>query len=196
MQRNGVTVEPLFIGDDAALDFINTAFGVGTERRETLDSDQSVLAWLEKASLSSVIDGTLEIGGNGALLRAALELREVARELIERRKRGAQGNPSALNRVLALSGLYQQLVWKRGQIPIVKSYRKPSTAEALLVPLAEAIAKLLARADFDLVRKCESSDCTLWFYDRTKSHHRRWCSMAMCGNRAKVAAYRARQREA
>jgi predicted RNA-binding Zn ribbon-like protein len=68
------------------------------------------------------------------------------------------------------------------------------SVEALLVPVAEAVARLLAEGDFSLVRKCESSDCTLWFYDRTKSHHRRWCSMAQCGNRMKVAAFRARRK--
>jgi predicted RNA-binding Zn ribbon-like protein len=62
------------------------------------------------------------------------------------------------------------------------------------VPVAEAVATLLAKGDFSLVRKCESPDCTLWFHDRTKSHHRRWCSMALCGNRMKVAAFRARQK--
>jgi predicted RNA-binding Zn ribbon-like protein len=34
----------------------------------------------------------------------------------------------------------------------------------------------------------------LWFSDQTKSHQRRWCSMEMCGNRHKVAAYRKRRR--
>lgn len=196
MPASVATVEPLFIGDDVALDFVNTAFGVGAERRETLVSDQSVLAWLQKAGLLSELDGPPDVDTRGGLLEAALELREVARELIERRRRGALGNPSELNRMLAQSGRYQQLVWKKGQAPTLRNFREAATAEALLVPLAEAIATLLAEGDFDLVRTCESPDCTLWFYDRTKSHHRRWCSMAMCGNRAKVAAYRARQRDA
>jgi CGNR zinc finger len=60
--------------------------------------------------------------------------------------------------------------------------------------VALAAAELLANGDFDLVRTCESDDCVLHFYDRTKSHRRRWCSMATCGNRAKVQTFRARQR--
>jgi predicted RNA-binding Zn ribbon-like protein len=66
----------------------------------------------------------------------------------------------------------------------------------LLVPVAEAMAELLETGDYQLVRRCENPNCTLLFYDRTKSHRRRWCSMAICGNRMKVAAFRARQREA
>jgi predicted RNA-binding Zn ribbon-like protein len=43
------------------------------------------------------------------------------------------------------------------------------------------------------VRKCEAHDCTLLFEDATRSGRRRWCSMALCGNRMKVAAFRARR---
>jgi predicted RNA-binding Zn ribbon-like protein len=63
----------------------------------------------------------------------------------------------------------------------------------MLAPVAEWAADLLADGDFELIRRCESEECVLWFYDRTKSHHRRWCSMATCGNRHKVAQYRMRQ---
>ena len=65
-------------------------------------------------------------------------------------------------------------------------------AASLLGPVAEAAAQLLADGDFALVRQCEHPDCILWFYDRTKSHRRRWCSMAQCGNRYKAAQFRKR----
>jgi predicted RNA-binding Zn ribbon-like protein len=67
-----------------------------------------------------------------------------------------------------------------------------ATPEQLLMPVALSGAELLASGNFDLVRACESAECVLQFYDRTKSHRRRWCSMATCGNRHKVAAFRAR----
>lgn len=60
----------------------------------------------------------------------------------------------------------------------------------LLGPVAEAVAQLLAEGDFTLVKQCEHPDCVLWFYDRTKAHKRRWCSMAVCGNRYKAAQFR------
>jgi predicted RNA-binding Zn ribbon-like protein len=150
--------------------------------------------WLQRAGLLADLDVALPAGKRGALLKAALEMRESARELITRRKGGGLGDPAVLNRVLALGSTHQQLVWKKGQLPTLRKHQKVEAVEAALVPLAEALAKLLTEGDFDLVRQCESADCTLWFYDRTKSHHRRWCSMAMCGNRAKVAAYRLRQK--
>jgi len=70
-----------------------------------------------------------------------------------------------------------------------------SDADQLLAPLAEQAGELIATGDFTLVRQCEHSECILWFYDRTKSHRRRWCSMALCGNRHKVAEHRKRLRE-
>jgi predicted RNA-binding Zn ribbon-like protein len=67
--------------------------------------------------------------------------------------------------------------------------------EALLQPIAQAMGDLVCRKDFTLVRKCEGPTCTLWFHDVSKSHARRWCSMAVCGNRAKAAGHRARARQ-
>jgi predicted RNA-binding Zn ribbon-like protein len=187
------TSAPLFVADDVALDFLNTEYGVPPERHECLSSEQQVLDWLARADLMPGVEGAPAMK-RGALLAAALDLRQSARKLVERRKAGSVGDPSELNRLLALGRVHQELVWKKGQAPKVIQHRTQAVAEALLVPVAEAIAKLLVEGDFDLVRKCESTDCTLWFYDRTKSHHRRWCSMAACGNRAKVAAFRARQK--
>jgi predicted RNA-binding Zn ribbon-like protein len=66
------------------------------------------------------------------------------------------------------------------------------TARQVLAPLAESAAELIA-GDFTLVKHCENPDCSMWFADRTKSHRRRWCSMAICGNRHKVASFRQRR---
>ena len=70
--------------------------------------------------------------------------------------------------------------------------RRWTAPEQLLQPLAEAIADLVCNEDFRLIRTCEGKACVLLFLDKTKSHARRWCSMALCGNRAKAAAHRAR----
>ena len=50
----------------------------------------------------------------------------------------------------------------------------------------------LTEGDLQRVRTCEAHDCTLVFEDTTRSGRRRWCSMALCGNRMKVAAFRSR----
>jgi predicted RNA-binding Zn ribbon-like protein len=58
--------------------------------------------------------------------------------------------------------------------------------------VAEAVAQLLVEGNVALIKQCEHPDCILWFYDRTKAHKRRWCSMALCGNRHKAAQFRKR----
>jgi predicted RNA-binding Zn ribbon-like protein len=65
--------------------------------------------------------------------------------------------------------------------------------EDLLGPLAHAAATLFAETDRERVRKC--GYCVLHFHDTSKKGTRRWCSMQLCGNRMKVAAYAARRRK-
>jgi len=45
------------------------------------------------------------------------------------------------------------------------------------------------------VRKCANPSCAILFVDSSRSNRRRWCSMAACGNKAKVGAFRRRLRE-
>ena len=189
--------QAFFIADHLALDFLNSVVGTGDERREFLADDEQVLDWLKQAGLPvDQAAGALKGGPPGSLRAAAVALRETGRALLARRKTGRRGDPAPLNRLLVRGGAYQQLSWKPGTQPRRLTYRRVETPEDLLVPIAEAMAELLETGDYRMVRRCENPNCTLWFYDRTKSHRRRWCSMAICGNRMKVAAFRARQREA
>lgn len=72
--------------------------------------------------------------------------------------------------------------------------RRHDDAAGFLEPIAQAVVRLLTDTQLELVRQCEAHDCTLMFHDKTKSHRRRWCSMAVCGNRMKVAAFRSRKK--
>jgi predicted RNA-binding Zn ribbon-like protein len=60
--------------------------------------------------------------------------------------------------------------------------------------VAESLVGLVMNDKFESVRQCEAHDCVLLFHDLSKSHRRRWCSMATCGNRMKVAAFRSRNK--
>ena len=59
-------------------------------------------------------------------------------------------------------------------------------------PIVNAAADFLAESDFSRIRKCES--CVVHFFDTSKKGSRRWCSMNICGNKLKVAAYQKRKR--
>ncbi len=66
---------------------------------------------------------------------------------------------------------------------------------ALATLARDAIAIFGNEEERSRLRTCEQSDCAGLFLDRSRSERRRWCSMARCGNRAKVAAFRKRQKE-
>jgi len=74
----------------------------------------------------------------------------------------------------------------------LRSTRRWKSPESLLLPIGEAISKFVCEEDFSYVKACEGPACTLLFADHTRGHARRWCSMAICGNRAKQAAHRQR----
>ncbi len=54
------------------------------------------------------------------------------------------------------------------------------------------VAVLAAQGRLDRVKICPADDCLWAFYDRSRNHSRTWCSMAVCGNRSKTRAFRAR----
>jgi predicted RNA-binding Zn ribbon-like protein len=68
------------------------------------------------------------------------------------------------------------------------------SAGALLVTLAREAVQLFGSDLAGLVRQCQSPTCTLYFLDTSRKGDRRWCSMSACGNKAKVAGFRRRQR--
>jgi predicted RNA-binding Zn ribbon-like protein len=71
-----------------------------------------------------------------------------------------------------------------------------ATARALLVDLARDAIRLLGDRDTGRVRQCEGELCARLFIDTSKTGDRRWCSMSGCGNKAKVAQFRRRLRDA
>jgi predicted RNA-binding Zn ribbon-like protein len=96
-----------------------------------------------------------------------------------------------LNDILALDSRYTHIDQDATALHDGRHWREP---RQLLVPVAEAAASLFLLGDRRLVRHCEGAGCPMWFYDRTKAHRRRWCSMAVCGNRAKARRFYGRNR--
>jgi predicted RNA-binding Zn ribbon-like protein len=184
------SVEPPLIGDHPALDLLNTVVRTPGGLLDTWQQDDDVLRWLARTGLLAV--KTTPRLRRGALLAAARSLREIVRRLVVAHKSGKRLDPAALNRFLAKTGGHEELLRAGAGLSVTRRYDL-TTAEGVLAPLAKSAAGLLAYGDFDLIRHCEGVDCVLWFYDRTKAHRRRWCSMAVCGNRNKIAGFRARQ---
>lgn len=59
----------------------------------------------------------------------------------------------------------------------------------LLAAVAHSAAEIIAEGANARLRLCANPQCGLFFYDTSRTHRRRWCSMTVCGNRHKVAAF-------
>lgn len=195
----------IHLADHRALDFLNTLATPGGVATEWIGDGEDLIAWMSGAAL---IDAADERSIRAAFDRSELDqaakearaLRKWFRELVT----GQSGRLSSaatldaqkrLNavlkedeRLLLLGGEESErtkhLSWRTQRL-----WRRP---KSVLAPVAEEMARLLIEEDLSLVRQCGGDDCTIVFLDRTKAHRRRWCSMAACGNRAKVAAFRTR----
>ncbi|RMT84221.1 ABATE domain-containing protein [Pseudomonas viridiflava] len=178
---------PLILADHPALDLLNTRMMIDGQRCDLLTSHASAIRWLEQVGLGS--DACDE-----RLLNELQALRESIEQLVQARLEGRVADPSRLNAFLLKA--VPQLVWEPSKAPELDRFCQPNATDRTVAEIAFGAAQLLAEGDSSLLRKCESHDCSLVFYDRTKSHKRRWCSMALCGNRHKVAEFRKRKQEA
>ena len=176
------------IGGHIALDLLNTVPIVNGQLVDEFQTDKDVLQWLADYDLAS----ELALRPN-ELMNAARELRESIRKLIAAKKDRRQLDLDVLNRFLVSGISHMELVTTDKVHVQLERRRKIESVHQLLAPVAEAAAELLAMDDFTNIRRCESPECVLWFYDRTKGHKRRWCSMSICGNRHKVSSFRKRQ---
>ncbi|NBB55936.1 hypothetical protein GU930_12535 [Pantoea vagans] len=179
---------PWFLADHPALDFINTVAIVEGQSHDFWQTDQDVEAWLHQTGLAP--DAPAPQHEPGALLEAARQLRQIIRDNVQQHKAGEGVDFQTLNAWLGEATSHLQMTGEPGALKIRRVYAGQSVMQRL-GQIAEQAAMLLSQGDFSRVRGCEHPACTLWFYDRTKAHRRRWCSMALCGNRAKVARFRA-----
>jgi predicted RNA-binding Zn ribbon-like protein len=204
---------PIFIADNPGLDFLNSIAVPVDVKVEWLACGEDLLAWLKQAGLvpeevlkafrKSALPGELD-----AIAAQARALRDWFKPFVYKH----MGKPIGPNALRQLEPLNQMLARddEFGQIAVRdrpdrrehshggtsglawRRQRRWQSPESLLLPLARSLADFVCTEDFTYVKACEGPDCTLLFVDRTRSRARRWCSMAVCGNRAKQAAHRKR----
>jgi predicted RNA-binding Zn ribbon-like protein len=195
----------IFVGDAPALDFLNSIATPADTTIDWLADGEGLLSWLAQAQL--VPHQTLESMRAQALpdeldvvAGQARGLREWFRGFVVKHKGRSltgkeHGQLEPLNRFLARDDTFSQIVRQRAKpsAPLVlQSARRWRSPETVLLPIAETLAHFVCEEDFANVKACERPGCTLLFADHTRGHRRRWCSMTLCGNRAKQAAHRHR----
>jgi predicted RNA-binding Zn ribbon-like protein len=63
---------------------------------------------------------------------------------------------------------------------------------SLAARIAAAIAESLVEGTWTRLKACEDPTCHWAYYDRSPAARGRWCSMSVCGARAKMRRYRAK----
>jgi predicted RNA-binding Zn ribbon-like protein len=175
----------LWVGNHPGLDLVNTeAVDARGERLELVNDWSALVRWAELAGLiDAALGRQCRAAGDRAVLAWFRRLRSALRGVLES---GGEDSPAeAFDGALAA-------------VPVRLSYRsargRGTTLDAAgpldRLRLALATAALDAtRLEPSRVRRCESDRCVLLYYDATKNRSRRWCDMAVCGNRAKARAH-------
>ncbi|MEV6975790.1 CGNR zinc finger domain-containing protein [Kitasatospora sp. NPDC093806] len=167
-------------GEPLALDLLNTRWA-GTPVNDLLDRPDGFAIWLSSAGLAERCRA--EEAGLAAVREARTALAAAVRDLDEHGAIGAAA-AAGLNEVL-----------KRGRLRRELGPQGP--AEHVEVDGPQWLAAWLAADDFlgllgqgaHRIKKCAHEACILHFFDTSQNGRRRWCSMAVCGNRAKAARH-------
>jgi predicted RNA-binding Zn ribbon-like protein len=191
----------LFVGNHLTLDFLNTRPVQNGEPMELLPDFSALLRWFQAAELLSARDvaNLQKKWGKSARAQRTVQALRDLREKLRKEMLAWEGGGAVhrstideLNRLMADHPMRTKLNTSESAFAI-KLWFELRQPEDLFAPLAHSTAVFFANVDRSRVRKCDQ--CVLHFHDTSKKGTRRWCSMQLCGNRRKVAAYAARKRE-
>jgi predicted RNA-binding Zn ribbon-like protein len=201
-QENG-TGDFIFVGNYLCLDFINTQIVENGEPKDLLKQPEDLIEWARGAKLISSSEAkTIKNSWSkkaeaSELFQRVKKFRGNLREAMEYLAHGGTIKPGTIkmiNSALRQSAGFTEI--RLSDNGFEKAFRfsfmEPSQ---ILAPVSESAADLLCYGNPAFLKKCENSACVLYFYDTSKNHRRRWCSMAGCGNRAKAAAFYYRRKE-
>lgn len=185
----------LFLGNRLCLDFINTEIVASGERTSLIQSFSDLKSWLLEADVATQEEieertASWDAPQKEEFVRQALALRDILRQMAEEITTTQSVSDTvieAINQSLRQRQGHQVLSCTATGYSAVTRYTQ--SAAGLLTPIAASASGLLVHSDLRHVHKCESPQCILYFYDTSKNHVRRWCSMASCGNRSKAAAH-------
>jgi len=191
----------LFVGNQLILDFVNTRPVQDGLVTELLPDFASLVRWFRAAGIlgeHQADELAKKWAGSTAGKRAVQQMRrwrERLRKQLIAWEEGGSVHPAMVeevNHLMAEHPMRFRLSSKRK--PTTELWFEPHQPGDLFAPLAHSVATLIAEVDRSRVRKC--GQCVLHFRDTSKKGTRRWCSMQLCGNRLKVAAYARRRRMA
>jgi predicted RNA-binding Zn ribbon-like protein len=190
--RSLPSLAPRLVASRLALDFANTS---PTSRNLSWDEfvsflvDARLVSEDRAARLRPLL--STEPHAVDAVLLRILRLRESLRAIfasLVEQKPFPRSWVEPINEILRITEGHDELVSREGSWSLHFVARE-SGLEWLLAAIARSAAELLVEGPRAPIRRCANPSCRLFFYDDSRTHRRRWCSMAVCGNRHKVAAF-------
>lgn len=191
----------LFIANRPVLDFLNTKPLLASGPTELLPDFESLGRWLiasrivHSAKTKSLLRNWRHSPEAAMFLKDLIAFRERLREAVVRMEVGSPPSDEFVQEVN--SGLLQHppiMVLRKREGWIVREpLFEPKRPADLWAPILDGVADLLSEPQSARLRQCEM--CVLHFFDTSKKGSRRWCSMNICGNKLKVAAYQRRKRD-
>jgi predicted RNA-binding Zn ribbon-like protein len=193
----------LFVGNHPCLDFINTELVMNSTPTDLLETFEDLVDWLVNSQTLSKKDAEARSGEllqdqKPQILAQAKTFRTTLRRMVEsivNENRVPESAITAINQLMRPCSGYRELARTRSNAFKEVFIASADSKDAFLASLAIFASDLLRMADLTLIKKCKNPACVLYFYDTTKNHARNWCSMQLCGNREKVAAYFRRKRQ-
>ena len=179
----------MFIADARGLDFLNSIATPPAEPVDWTRDGQGLVDWLRQAELvpeeelRSIVSRAMP-GELDRVADQARDLREWFRGFVKRHL-GGQLDPgilqdlAPLNRLLERDEAYGRIA-RRGEALVLETTRRWRSPVSLLIPIGEAMARVIVEEDFTHLKGCEGHGCTLVFVDHTRGRRRRWCSMSAC----------------
>jgi predicted RNA-binding Zn ribbon-like protein len=193
---------PSAVGGRLALNFANLPSLPASPPAESL-SWEELIGFLRAAQIISPeradeLMGLTEADPQSAfaLLKRAERLRDALRLAFRRlvhRQRVPRDYVEPINEILQVTEGHDELL-ESGKTWRIEYVAREGGLDWLLAAIARSAAEIIAEGEATRVRLCANPSCSLIFYDASRTHRRRWCSMSLCGNRHKVASFARRHK--
>ena len=184
-------------GNKLCLDFVNLPFTAGdpvahsTSWLEFIDflTEKRIVSAVRSAELAGLTASNPNAAGSllAQADRLAIAMGLVFRAMINK----APIQPEwikPINEILRVTEGHDELQWDASGWRL-GFLAKHEGLEWLLAAIARSGAELINEGTHHAIQTCGNANCRLLFYDDSRTQRRRWCSMALCGNRSKVAAF-------
>lgn len=186
----------MLLGGRLAVDFANAPSYPGMAAREP--SWEELVVFLEVSRVVSRERGANLLAlpesdpqAAEKILSRAIRLREGLRKAFEamvRKERILAEWIAPINEILRITEGHDELTqdgagWKLGFMA------REGGVEWLFAAVARSAAEIIVEGSHSRLRVCANPSCSLYFFDASRTHRRRWCSMSICGNRHKVSSF-------